>query len=235
VDAALPSVSCTWLNIASIKPANGRLQVALTGVAGDPSAAQNEIGRTLTSQHIANADLDFAQVSPITPAGCAALDAYRQISSPDPRRLVVAQRQFEMRRQGPEQAYPGKIAANAIISVNIADPSLDFALVGLEPSGKIDPLIPSRAAFAEVLRTSRKGIPVTDLGGDRYRLQIDLDHQGWSGLLLMTGKGPFDPGVVAPPLGARGAEWRDKLVQLAAERNWQATMVWFKSVDEAPD
>jgi eukaryotic-like serine/threonine-protein kinase len=231
----LPSVSCTWLNIASIKPANGRLQVALTGVAGDPSAAQTEIGRTLTSQHIANADLDFEQVSPITPAGCAALDAYRQISSPDPHRLTVAQRKFEMRRQGADEAYAGKIAANAIIGVNIADPSLDFALVGLEPSGKIDMLIPSRADFAEQLRKSPGGKPIADLGGDRYRLQIDLDHQGWSGLLLMTGKGPFDPAVVAPPLGARGAEWRDKLVQLAAERNWQATMVWFKSVDEAPD
>jgi serine/threonine-protein kinase len=235
VDAALPSVSCTWLTIASIKPVNGRLQVALTGVAGDPSAAQNEIGRTLSSQNIANADLDFAQVSPITPAGCAALDAYRQISSRDPGRLTVAQRQFEMRRQASDEAYAGKIAANAIITVNVADPSLDFALVGLEPSGKIDALIPSRAAFAEQLRASHGGKPITDLGGDRYRLQIDLDHQGWSGLLLMTGKGPFDADIVAPPLGARGAEWRDKLVQRASEGNWQATMVWFKSVDEAPD
>jgi serine/threonine-protein kinase len=235
VDAALPSVSCTWLAIASIKPTNGRLQVALTGVAGDPSAAQNEIGRTLSSQNIANADLDFAQVSPITPAGCAALDAYRQISSRDPGRLTVAQRQFEMRRQASDEAYAGKIAANAIITVNVADPSLDFALVGLEPSGKIDALIPSRAAFAEQLRASHGGKPITDLGGDRYRLQIDLDHQGWSGLLLLTGKGPFDADIVAPPLGARGAEWRDKLVQRASEGNWQATMVWFKSVDEAPD
>jgi serine/threonine-protein kinase len=237
VDAALPSVSCTWLNIAGIRLANGRLQVALTGVAGDPASAQTEIGRTLSSQGIANADLDFAQVSPITPAGCAALDAYRQISGRDPDRLTVPQRQFEMRRQPAGQAYAGEIAANAVIGINVGDPSLDFALVGLEPSGKIDMLIPSRAAFVQQVVQSRSqgGVPITDLGGDRYRLQIDLDHQGWSGLLLMTGKGPFDAGVVAPPLGARGAEWRDTLVQRAAERNWQATMVWFKSVDQAPD
>jgi serine/threonine-protein kinase len=235
VNAALPSVSCTWLNIADIRSTNGRLQVALTGVAGDPSAAQAEISHTLTSQGIANADLDFEQVSPITPAGCAALDAYRQISGRDAERLTVAQRKFEMRRQGSDEAYAGKIAANAVIGINIADPALDFALIGLEPSGKIDMLIPNRAAFAEQIRQSKGGKPITDLGGDRYRLQIDLDHQGWSGLLLMTGKGPFDADIVAPPLGARSAEWRDKLVQRAAESNWQATMVWFKSVDDAPD
>jgi tRNA A-37 threonylcarbamoyl transferase component Bud32 len=237
VDAAVPSVSCTWLTIADITPRNGRLQVALTGVAGDPSAAQTEIGRTLSAQHIGNADLDFAQVSPITPAGCAALDAYRQISGRDPGRLTVPQRQFEMRRQPAGQAYAGEIAANAVIGVNIGDPSLDFALVGLEPSGKIDMLIPSRTAFAQQVVQSRSqgGVPITDRGGDRYRLQLDLDHQGWSGLLLVTGKGPFDAAVVAPPLGARGADWRDRLVQRAAEGNWQATMVWFKSVDAAPD
>jgi serine/threonine-protein kinase len=235
VDAALPSVSCTWLNIAGIRPKNGRLQVALTGVAGDPSAAQNEIGRTLASQNIANADLDFAQVSPITPAGCAALDAYRQIGSPNPDRLTVPQRQFEMRLQPAGKAYAGKRAANAVIGINVADPTLDFALVGLEPSGKIDMLIPSRAAFAEQVRQSQGGVPISDLGRDRYRLQLDLDHLGWSGLLLMTGKGPFDAEVVAPPLGARGADWRDKLVQRAAEGNWQATMVWFKSVNEGSD
>ena len=96
-------------------------------------------------------------------------------------------------------------------------------------------LIPSRAAFKTQLAQSRNGLPITDLGGDRYRLQIDLDHEGWSGLLLVSGKGPFDPAVVAPPLGARGADWRDRLVALAAERGWQADMIWFKSVNERND
>lgn len=231
VEAALPSVSCTWLTVATIGRGGGRLQAALTGVAGEPAAAQAEIGRVLSSQGIADADIDFSEVSPITPAGCAALDAYRQIGARDPGRLTVAQHKFAMRLQPAGSAYAGKIAANAVIGVQIGDPSLDFALVGLEPSGKIDMLIPSRAAFAQQVAQSRGGLPIADLGGDRYRLEIDLDHEGWSGLLLMTGKGPFDTELVAPALGARGAEWRDRLVQRAAERGWQATMVWFKSTE----
>jgi hypothetical protein len=184
--------------------------------------AQAEISHALASQGIGVADLDFSDVSPITQAGCAALDAYRQISARDGNRLTVPQRRFEMRRQKPDASYTG-IAANAVIGITIADPARDFTLVGLEPSGKIDMLIPNRAAFKTEVEKSRDGLPITDLGGDRYRLQIDLDHEGWSGLLLVSGTGP---------LGARDAAWRDKLVSLAAARGWQADMVWFKSVDD---
>jgi serine/threonine-protein kinase len=235
VATALPSVSCTWLRIVSVTQGRGQPQVALTGVAGNPSAAQAEISHVLTSQGGNGAVLDFSEVAPITPAGCAALDAYRQIGAPDDTRLTVAQRKFEMRRQDGDSVYAGQMAASAIVKVAVRDPSSDFALVGLEPSGKIDMLIPNRAAFQEQLSKSRNGLPITDLGGDTYRLQIDLDHQGWSGLLLITGRAPFDPTVVAPPLGSRGGDWRDRLVSLAAERAWQADMVWFKSVDDQKD
>ena len=73
-------------------------------------------------------------------------------------------------------------------------------------------------------------MPITDLGNDRYRLQIDLDHAGWSGLLLVTGKGPFDAAVLAPPLGDRGSDWRNRIATLAGERGWRTDMVWFESV-----
>ncbi|MGH6613473.1 serine/threonine-protein kinase [Sphingomonas sp.] len=235
INAALPSVSCTWLRVVSLTNAADGAHVALTGVAGSPAAALTEINRALKTQDISGADIDFSQVAPINQSGCAALDAYRQIRAPSGNRLSVPQRKFEMRTQPPESAYPGSIAANAVIGISVADPSRDLALVGLEPSGKIDMLVPSRAAFVEQLKASKKGLPVTDLGGDRYRLQIDLDHAGWSGLLLISGKGPFDPAVVAPPLGARGADWRDRLVAIAAEHGWEADMIWFRSVDEVKD
>ncbi|QNE32463.1 serine/threonine protein kinase [Sphingomonas sp. NBWT7] len=233
IEAALPSVSCTWLSITNITERQRGVDIALTGVAGDPAQAQDEIADTLRQQGTAARAIDFADVSLITPAGCAALDAFRQIRATGANRLSVPQRRFEMRPQPPESAYAGKIAANAIVSVAVADPSLDFALLGVEPSGRIDPVIPSRRAFAETVRQSKNGVPITDLGGDRYRMQIDLDHAGWSGLLLVTGKGPFDEAVLAPPLGSRGSEWQNRLATLAGERGWRAEMVWFESVASA--
>jgi serine/threonine-protein kinase len=232
LNSALPSVACTWLNVLKVEKAGDRIAVALTGVAGNPASAQNEISRALAGQKIDNADIDFEAVSPITQSGCAALDAYRQIRSTDAQRLTVPQSKFEMRLQPAGSAYPGTIAANAVISIGVGDAKQDFTLIGLEPSGAIDPLIPNRAEFAKQLAASNNGTPLTDLGGDKYRLQLDLDHVGWSGILLLTGKGPFTNDIVAPPLGARGPDWLNKFVTTAANNGWQADMVWFKSVDE---
>ena len=235
VEAALPSVGCTWLQIVSVRPGPSGPQVALTGVAGAPAAAQEEIRRSLEARKLPANASDFSEVSPITQSGCAALDAYRQIRNPGQGRLSVPQRRFEMWTQPAGTVMAGKLAASAIVVIAVADPSLDFALVGLEPSGRVNMLIPNRAAFTEQLRASRGGVPITELGGDRYRLQIDLDHEGWSGLLLVTGRGPFAPHVIAPPLGARDSAWRETLVDRAVERGWQADMIWFRSVDEVRD
>lgn len=240
VDATLPSVSCTWLRIVDIAKSDAGPRIKLTGVAGNPSAAQSEISRALSLQKINGANIDFEEVSPITQSGCAALDTYRQIRSPDSNRLSVPQRKFEMRMQ-PNDAglsgYPGEDAANVVIEINVADPGKDFALIGIEPSGVIDPEfmgpgtgVLGRPTLKKVAAEGSRN--VTDMGDDKYKLQIDVNHAGWSGLLLLTGKGPFPPDLIAPPLGARGPDWTNKFVSTAAERGWQADMVWFKTVDE---
>ena len=144
----------------------------------------------------------------------------------------MLQSQFELGRLPPGSAYAGQVAAEAVFDLTPADPRLDFTLIGLEPSGIMTTIFANRADFAKQLATSVKGVPLAPLGNDHYRLTLDIDHTGWSGLLLVSGKGPFDPAVVRPGLGARGADWRDKLVSTAAAQGWQADMVWFKSVDE---
>jgi eukaryotic-like serine/threonine-protein kinase len=233
IDATLPQVGCTWLNIVDVGEANGAITVSLTGVAGNPSAAQNEVSRALQAQKISNATINFDEVAPITPSGCSALDTYRQVRAAEAKRLSVPQRQFERRMQPANSAYPNEVAANSIVTMSIGDPALDFALVGLEPSGLITEMLTSRAAFEQ----TRRQMPgfATDLGSDRYRLQIDSDHQGWTGLLLLTGKGPFPADMIAPKLGARGPDWTGKFVTAAAERGWQAEMVWYKLVDEVKE
>lgn len=234
IDAALPSVGCTWLKIVGVDQSQSGARVTLTGVAGNPADAQSEIGRSLAMQNLPVSDIDFSEVSPITQSGCAALDAFRQIRATGSSRLSVPQRSFEMRMQPPGASYAGRLAANAVVQIDINDPNLDFVLVGLEPSGVIEMLIESRASFGKALNQSANGKPITALGNDRYRLEIDLDHEGWSGLLLITGQGPFDPNVIAPQLGQRDASWREKLVSLAVERGWQTDMVWFRSVAASP-
>ena len=233
IDSALPSVACTWLNVMDVKAAGKRVAVSMRGVAGNPAAAQSDIFRALAAQRLTDPSLNFEDVAPILPAGCSALDAFRQIRTTNDTRLSVPQRKFEMRMQSATAIYPNQLAANSLVTLNIGDATTDFALLGIEPDGKIYDLVESRAAFDAIRKQSPT--QVSDLGGDRYQFHIDLDHQGWSGYLLVTGKGPFDKALVAPDVGARGPDWRDRFLSTAAANGWQADMVWFKSVDEVKE
>ena len=231
VNSVLPSVGCTWLDIGDVRPDGEALTVAMRGVAGDATAAQETLGQALNQAGLRNARLDFGDVAPITPAGCAALDTYRQVRATSDYRLSIAQPRFEMVPQPAGMPYAGEEAANAVVNFGFQDPSLDFAVLGIEPSGAIATLIGSRSDFEAVLAQSVNGRPITNDGNDRYRLNIDLDHTGWSGIILITGRGPFPREVVEPPIGARGPAWQQQFLAAAAERNWRVEMVWFQTVN----
>ncbi|WP_068079671.1 serine/threonine-protein kinase [Novosphingobium rosa] len=239
IDSVLPSVGCTWLQITDITPGQRGPNVKLAGVAGNPAAAQNEISQALAQHHIQEASIDFGDVAQITQSGCSALDTYRQVRAPDSHQLTVPQRKFAMRMQpnDPSQTgYPGEKAANIVLQLAIDDPKADFALIGLEPSGVISPEF-SGPGTGVLGRDALKKLAtethiVTDRDNDHYQMQLDVNHTGWSGVLLLTGKGPFEKDVIAPPIGQRGPDWMTHFVSEAATRGWQAQMVWFKTMEE---
>jgi hypothetical protein len=233
IDAALPSVPCTWLDIGGIAEGDP-LTVTMRGVAGNAGSAQAEIGRALANAGLANVRLEFRDVATIAAGGCAALDSLRQFRDGGAPRLAVTQPRFEMVTQADGQ-YAGRAAANAVIDLNADDQSLDFTLLGIEPSGAITQVLEDRGQFQEALAQSVAGRPISDEGNGRYRLHIDLDHQGWSGVLLIAGRGPFPRALVAPELGARGPDWRDRFVAAAGNQGWQTQMIWFESVNREAD
>ena len=243
VDATLPSVNCTWLQILDIGKEESGPQVRLAGVAGNPSAAQSEIARALANAGVAGASLDFQDVAPINQSGCSALNAYRQVRVPDGHRLTSPQRKYEMRPQPADESesgYAGQNAANVVLRFDIGDPAKDFALFGLEPSGIVQyefsgpgDGVFDRAAVTGLAKASPQVL--REMGGDRYQMQIAVNHAGWSGVLLITGAGPFDRALIAPPLGGRGPDWLEKFSTVAAEKGWQTDMVWFKTVDDVKE
>jgi hypothetical protein len=234
ITSVLPSVPCTWLDIGTIQEDGDNLAIALRGVAGDSSAAQQEIGQALTRAGVANARLDFGDVAPITQAGCSALDTYRQVRANGASHLTVSAPRFEMVTQA-DGPYIGQAAANATVDLDLSDRNMNFALLGIEPSGAISLILDSRDGFQQALDQSQNGRPISDEGNGRYRLHIDLNHQGWSGLLLITGQPPFDHDLVQPPIGARGPDWQQRFLAAAANQGWRAEMTWFESVNREPD
>lgn len=223
IESVVPSIGCSWLDVVSITGGSDQLNVVLGGVARDPSDAQAEVDTALRSAGLPNTNLDAASVAPIEPGGCAAIDAYRQIQNTGAPRLSTKQRIWNMHllKSGD---YKGQQGAQPIIRLTIADPKSDMTLFGIEPSGVISELLNSRQHLNQAVAA---GNP-TKVGDDAYELKMDLNHQGWSGLILITGKGPFPPNVVRPGLGARDMAWREHFANVAAQQGWRADMLWFK-------
>jgi hypothetical protein len=229
--AALPNIACSWLDLLSVTDGAGGLSVKLAGVAGQPGEAQASVTRAGAVAGAPMADINLDEVAPVDPPVCPSLDAVRPIRDPAGGRLTTSQRRFEMVRQG-----NGKFAGRAVINLSPGDPSTDFALIGIEPTGKMQMVIESRAQFEAARQAAAQTADpnISDLGGGAYRLQIDTDLAGWSGLLLITGRGPFNPQLLAGPPGSRGPMWADTFRTLAEKRGWKADMVWYKVVDDQP-
>lgn len=225
VEAALPGIPCTWLELDGVTEQAGGVALKLAGVAGSPAAAQAAVVKAAGGSTAPVTDVDLAQVAPVGSPNCAPLNVYRSIrarTSQTGQRLSVAQRMFQIMRQS-----NGAMSARAVVDLNLGDPTLDFALVGLEPSGALTPLINGRGELTAAVR----GHEVAEVGADHYRFPLDTSHTGWSGLLLLTGRGPFDAKLIAPPVDARDSDWLTRFRQAAAANGWAAEMAWYKTVE----
>jgi serine/threonine-protein kinase len=228
LNSTLPQVGCTWLDIGDIQ-AGPPLAVAMRGVAGNTGTAQSELSRALSGAGIANATVNLNDVASIMPAGCSALDTYRQIRNDGASRISASQTRYEMAQLQSGQ-YAGQIGASAVIEINPGDS--DFALVGIEPTGAITMLISNREALINAM--GQPGSEITDQGNGRYRINIDVTHSSWSGVMLVTGTN-FDAALLAPQVGARGPDWTQQFLSAASSGNWRGDMVWFQAVDQQPD
>jgi predicted Ser/Thr protein kinase len=231
VNRILPTLECTWLDLTNATMTADGLSVALAGVAGHPADAQAAVSKAVTDTGAPLASADFADVAPITGTECGSIDALRAIRSTGTPHLSVPQRKFEMSKLA-EGEYAGQIGAQSIVNLNIGDPKQDFALYGIEPNGAISALVADRKDFNGI---PKDGKSIADLGGDKYRLQIDTNHTGWSGIIMLTGNGGFSNDLVVAGPGSRDLAWRKRFADAAAKGGWKAEMVWFKSVNELPD
>jgi eukaryotic-like serine/threonine-protein kinase len=227
IDSVIPQVPCTWLDIADVRD-GPPVAVAMRGVAGNGGDARRMLGEALTNARLSDARLDFGDVAQIIPAGCTALDSYRQIRSTEPRRMATTQTRFEAATRD-----DGQLAAPALVDLNLGGAGEDFALLGIQPTGEITMLLDGRDAFQNALANPQGGI--TDLGNNRYRLMISTTHIGWSGLMFVTGRGPFDAGLLAPTVDSRNPDWQRLFRNAASANGWRAEMVWYESVDRVAD
>ncbi|HYD44969.1 MAG TPA: protein kinase, partial [Phenylobacterium sp.] len=134
VEATLPTIGCSWLDVIDVSQQGQGVSVSLTGVAGQPAAAQSAIDGALKGGGLTVANIDQRQVAPVSSAVCRVLDGFRAFKAPTAiqgAKLSSAQREYEIM----PQPQGGRPEARAVIEMAIREPSLDFALLGIEPSG----------------------------------------------------------------------------------------------------
>lgn len=231
LDKGLSGVACAWLDVVKLEKRGDGVAIGLAGVAGRPAAAQAAVARTVSAASVAVADIDASGVAPIEPTECNSIDAFRSIRAPaGVSHIRTAQRDYEMVLQN-EGKFAGKAAAPAVIELDVGDlPS--FALYGITPAGEIESVV---AGNRETLAGLANGKQLIDLGNGRFRLIITVDHTGWSGLLLLTGDGGYDDAAIAAGPGVRSGAWRRQFETAASKGSWRSEMVWFRSVDAAPN
>jgi serine/threonine-protein kinase len=88
----------------------------------------------------------------------------------------------------------------------------------------------SRAHFQKLMNAPGQQL-ITTKGPDSYQISDLLTPPaGIQGLLLLTGRGPFDPKLIAAPVASRGPDWAGRVAAAAKAGGWKAEMVWIKTV-----
>jgi hypothetical protein len=241
VEKALPSIACSWLDI-DVRQNGDGVRLEVSGVAQDDTLpAINQQLAKVAGDASPGVVTDTSDIFPVGPSRCPALDAlrpFRQPTSERGRSLSVAQSSFEIVRE--TGATCGDVAAaRPVISIDVPD-GQEFALIGLDQSGGALKLTADRAAF-DVMS---KELPdnFTMVGTER-RMTACINQVGLVGQLILTGRPPFDVGIVdarmtdgRPPTPTRLDEnWATRFTSLARERGWRTEMAWFRVVDDVSE
>jgi serine/threonine-protein kinase len=234
VQSALPEIPCSWLNVMQLTQDGGGVNLTVSGVAGDAAAAQGTLSRKLANSGIQVVSINFDQVSPVSGAVCQPLEAFSKFRSPENDQIETTQPKFELSKQ-PD----GRTAAKAVATINIGPAGSGFMLLGIEPTGKVETIaIPggvaadTRANFLKLVNE----LPANFVKerADEYRAIIDVDHVGISGMVVLSGREPFDSALLNAPVEKRGPDWQQRIVDEAQKGGWKSQMVWFRAVDEVP-
>ena len=110
--------------------------------------------------NLRNAQLNFDDVAPITQAGCAALDTFRQIRARDGGQLAHRQPRFEMAMQDSGD-YAGREAATARLDLDVGDEAAISPCSASSRRARSPCCCRAAAMFDQALANSRGGRPIS--------------------------------------------------------------------------
>jgi serine/threonine protein kinase len=236
IEAALPTASCSWIDIDGVSDGGGGVTVKLSGVAGSPAGAQQTVSAAAqaTGAHVAL--IDASNVFPVASGNCAPLDAFRAFREPSSelgRRFTSPQANWELSAKNDPCVGPN---AKVVVNLNVGNPQQNFSIIGMDKNGGLQQIFNDRAAF----NAYHAQFPefVTDKGGDSFSSTACYNETGIVGQLLVTGAGPFDLGLPNALTSNKSqsvdAAWIKRFADAAKAGGWKTNMVWYRVVDDQP-
>jgi hypothetical protein len=188
VNARLNRSACSWLQIASVTPAEGgRERVALAGIAASPTAVQAGLMRRAMDADVPIAEIDVRDVATGPNETCAQLELLRQYRWNGRSRLTVIPPRGALQRT--RYGWSGRFE----FEVDMQDLPQHAALLGLDSVGGLEVLIPDLNGFRRQhppLRTAG-----TKVAYEGYFFDENQNARN-VGLILMTSSAPIDAAVV---------------------------------------
>ncbi|WP_375182425.1 serine/threonine-protein kinase [Sphingomonas adhaesiva] len=220
---ALPGIACSWLDVRDLRREGDGVSFTLSGVAGDPVAAQGALQAALGAAapiRTLNAD-----VMTLPRNLCGAVETFAQVRAHGPALLSVEKQRWEMDRRVDSTQGDQKVARVAVYLDPRASGN-DFTLVGWEDGS---------ATATAMTRTQLLDVVFAATPDGRYMMKGgDITGTGVKGYALIRGRGPFPPDLVAPALPL-AADWRTRFLAAARGKGWTVEMLWFQTQDLTPN
>nr|WP_280526272.1 serine/threonine-protein kinase [Novosphingobium marinum] len=224
IEGMVHDIPCSWLDTSQVNADGNQISLSLRGVSGRSASAMDSIEQALRRVGLEAPVIDFSDVSPIPANFCRPVEVFDDIRAEGSQRLSVKQRKFEMSvLPGNAGADAGKLGAQAVFTLDLGGLEEDMTLIGLNESGEMIQFAPNKDVILQ---------NVEALGNDSYRFTLNTTHSGWSGILMLTGQGPFPGELLTSDGGNRSSNWADQFETLAERRGWKSEMVWYRTVDE---
>ena len=216
---AVASENCAWLNVEDGRNLDKARAILIKGAANDPMAVKSNV-TTAVARAGGKADVDVSGVGVLDPNACALIETVRTMRS-DRDMVMSAESVYQMRLDG-APSLPGKVAVRTQETVEIGGGDKPFSIYAVMPNGTLNWLM-DRSAIPAMVKSDKAEM----LGADRVRLKLDVDREGWTGLLLVSGQDAAGTKLWMVPPSARDKSWYDQLATEAAKNGWRADMVWF--------
>lgn len=232
VEVASPELACSWLDW-SARQDDGRA-LLLQGAANDPTSASEAALQSVQTMDLGAATVDSTGVVRIDDAQCAAVDALRKFRAIDTHTvptLRAAQAGFELAKD--VQGCPSGIHARPVLTAAPANPSNEFALLAVLPSGRVRLLSASRDDLKKLAQ--RYPDRFGELQDGATRITLCEKERGVMGVAMI--EAPQQPSLNLPQGRdvAPGPDWTASLVKAGRSQGWSVRMAWITLNDAQAD